>query len=1431
LLTDQGQGERKMRLGIDLGSTTAKLVALDNEMRIVFKDYRRHNALVADTLESMLKAARKRLGDVEISAAVTGSAGLGLSERFDIPFVQEVIAAAETVRRLHPDVRTLIDVGGEDSKMIFFDERMRVDIRMNGNCAGGTGAFIDQMATLLHIDLQDLEEYSRRSENIHSIASRCGVFAKTDVQNLLARKISKEDIIASVFHAVALQTTSTLSRGYDPKSKVMFCGGPFTFIPSLKEHFREVLEISGEDTEDPDEPEIIPAIGAALYDDMKREETTLTGLIMKLEKGPLNDEFIGNRLDPLFRDEEEFQNWSGGRMTPMGRTSSLKDLDGKKSFLGVDSGSTTTKIVLTDDCGNIAFHHYSGNRGDPVAAVNDGLEILKKMIEKAGIELKIAGTAVTGYGEDLIGAAFGMDLGIVETLAHFRAATEFLPDVSFILDIGGQDMKAVFIHKGIINDIEINEACSSGCGSFLETFARTLGMEVEDFAREACTARSPYDLGTRCTVFMNSKVKQALREGATVGDISSGLAFSVVKNCLYKVLKIKDTEILGDSIVVQGGTFRNPAVHRAFELILGKKVVCSDMPELMGAYGAALTSMERYNGEESNFIGLDNLDKSTDMKSEYIKCVGCHNSCTVTRMTFGNGKVFFTGNKCERIFTNTGKESRKGEDLTERKLELLFEKKTKTERKTRGRIGIPRVLNIYENYPFWETLLENCGFEVVLSPPSTSSIAELGSRTVMSENICFPAKIVNGHVKKLVEMKVDRIFYPIVVFEEEEFEGSLNSFNCPVISGYPDVVRSAVGPERKYGISLDTPTISFRELGILKKGISKYLKGLGVENHIFQKAFREALRAQDTYRRKVKEESARIVEAARKENRPVMLVVGRPYHIDQLINHRITGMITALGADVITEDSVPDVAGGIEDVQVLTQWQYPNRVYNAVKWARGQDNIEVVQLNSFGCGPDAIVCDEARAIMASAGKNHTLIRIDEVSSPGSIRLRLRSMMESLERRGLGSRFEPIPRKRTPPFSIDDRKRKIIVPFFSRFFSPFIMSVFNSMGYDLETLPEPDRESVEVGLKYCNNEICYPAIILIGDLIKGLQSGRYDLENTAVGITQTGGQCRASSYLSLLQKALHTSGFDDIPVVTVSLSNQKMNDQPGLKFDKGKLLRRGVQGLLYSDSIMEMYYSTACKEKVKGTSSVIADRYISLGAEALRLGREMELTDALKRAVKEFNDVDVNDGEIPTIGYVGEIYVKYNPFGNFHVVDWMVENGIDVIVPPIFDFFAQEFLNPRFHVDCATKGTSWKYFMSWPEEWYVRYHMRRYQNIRKMFRFHRPSHYIGRLSKQSKDVVTLVDQFGEGWLIPAEIGAFAEDGVNNVVCVQPFGCISNHIIGKGVEKALKAKYPDLNVLYLDMDAGSSEVNLYNRLNFIVRSAKEDLYEKKNGRVRT
>ena len=1410
-----------LRVGVDIGSTTAKMAVLDGH-DVVYTDYRRHNADVVETLRLMIGDALRELGPVMISVSVTGSAGLGISERFEIPFVQEVIASAETVRELYPDVRTLIDVGGEDSKMIFFDDRMRPDIRMNGNCAGGTGAFIDQMATLLDVPISDLETLARAHKDIHHMASRCGVFAKTDVQSLLSREISKEDISASIFHAVAVQVISTLSRGVDPKPRVLFCGGPFTYLPFLKESFIKVLGIDPSNVVKPDHSELIPAIGTALFDDLKRLEMTLEGFMDLLKGGGSQKIEISKRLDPLFKDDGEYRTWEEGRMVPIKQTVSIGELNGKRCFLGVDSGSTTTKVVLIDGQGNMAYRFYSNNRGDPIGAVRRGLEGLNERLESSGVQVEIGGSSVTGYGEDLIKAAYGMDIGMVETLAHFRAAREFLSDVSFILDIGGQDMKAIFIRDGVINNIEINEACSSGCGSFIETFAMSLGYEVSEFARLACTSTAPTDLGTRCTVFMNSKVKQSQREGASVGEISAGLAFSVIKNCLYKVLKIKDISVLGDKIVVQGGTFRNPAVHRAFELILGKRVICSDVPELMGAYGAALRAKDISSDEPSTFIGLDRLVKARDYSKKYIRCQGCDNNCMVTRLTFENGEIFFTGNKCERIFTNRGTTNRIGENVPDIKLRLLLDRMMVPKGKPKLRIGIPRVLNMFENFPFWNTLMVDSGFEVVLSPSSHEGLSEKGSKTIMSENICFPAKLTNGHIIELIEEGVDRILYPMVIFEGVEYGDSLNTFNCPIVSGYPDVIRSAIDPEGKHHVPFDTPPVTFDDIGLLRRSCWKYLKGLGVDRKIFLGAFDNAVKEQRRFKADLRKRTGEILDVAEREGRLVVLLLGRPYHIDPLINHKIPEMIAQLGADVITEDSIPHKGDeDLSNVQVLTQWSYPNRIYNAVNWARERDHVEVVQLNSFGCGPDAMVCDEARVILAEVGKNHTLIRIDEVSSPGSVKLRLRSMMESLYQRGLGKRSHPVERRTTPTYRMNDRRKKILVPSFSPFFDPLIVASFANQGYELETLPPPDRESVNVGLKYANNDICYPATIVIGDIIKALQSGRYDVENTVVGITQTGGQCRASSYLSLLKKALVAAGYGGVPVITVTTSSKQLNYQPGLELDMKKLTRMGLFALLYSDSLMSMYYSSAVREKRKGDTWALVEKYLKKACTSLEEGRTGDLLGYLREAVEEFNGLDVKEGEYPLVGYVGEIYVKYSPFGNMFLVDWMVDNGVEVIVPSMFEFFSQYYLNDRFLVDNDVKRKSLFYFLTYPAEWYVQFHLGKFEKVKKRYRYYRRSHDPRQLSEIASQTVTLVDQFGEGWLIPAEISSFMDYGIKNVLCVQPFGCIANHVIGKGVEKRLKEINPDMNILYLDMDAGSSEVNLLNRLNFLVKAARSDM----------
>ena len=1412
-----------MRLGIDIGSTTAKIVILDSAGELTFSAYRRHHAEILATLLDVLSEAAAALGNFDAGILVTGSAGLGIAEKYDLPFIQEVVASAEVVRQQYPQVRTLIDIGGEDAKMIFFDKEGRPDIRMNGSCAGGTGAFIDEMATLMNVPVHSLDSLASAHTMIYPMASRCGVFAKTDLQNLLSRDIQKEDIAASVFHAVVLQILATLSRGCDPAPMLLFSGGPLTFLPALKRSFLDVMKVSEADVLEVERAELLPALGAALAESSDRRTVRLQDLIARLESPPLKETDLQDRLPQLFDDELTFKDWENGRSVSRIERVGLEDLNGAPLFLGVDSGSTTTKLVLTDIAGRLVFQHYAGNSGNAIRAVQNGLQKASAMFEAAGKPLRIAKSVVTGYGEDLIRAAFGFDEGMVETLAHFRAAKAFEPEVSFILDIGGQDMKAIFVSDGVIRNIEINEACSSGCGSFIESFARSMGYQAGEFAQLACAAQSPCNLGTRCTVFMNSRVKQALRENAEINDISAGLAYSVIKNALHKVLKVTNTALLGEHIVVQGGTFRNPAVQKAMEHLLERQVTCPDIAELMGAYGAALTAvdLQSVNGAApSSFIGFDRLELVGAYERRSIRCHGCENKCAVTKLIFPNGNLFYSGNRCERIYTNGGKAEYQGRSLPAYKLDRLFDRPTTPTRSRGITIGIPRVLNQFENYPFWHALFYESGLEVTLSAPSNNEIYKKGAAHIMSENLCYPAKLVSGHIMDLIEKRVDRIFFPMVFYEQNQFEDAANCYNCPVVSGYADVVRSAIDPEVKFGIPLDMPPVNLDDTKLLQKVCVKYLKDLGVPYTTARRAFRKALEADQAYKADVREEAASILSDAKAAGRPVVLLLGRPYHIDPAINHKIPDILTGFGADVITEDGIP-----IRDPQmldnphVMTQWEYINRYYHAARWAAGRENIVVVQLNSFGCGPDPFILEEVRAILNEFGKNPTVIRIDEIESPGSTRLRLRSMMESIRQQSEKKAVEYRPRPSVRLFKKEDRERTLIVPDFSPFCSPPIVRPFVDMGYRIASLPPANRQSVDVGLKYVHNEICYPGIITIGDLVKALQSGEYDPARTAIGFSQTGGQCRASSYPSMVKKALIASGFEDVPVVTFSTNLQTLNDQPGFEFDVMEYMKKAVLGMMFTDALSDMYHATAARERSKGTAWAAADKYLArLMSGEIALERQ-SLLGALDEAVGEFNEIEVDDGPYPKVGIVGEIYVKYNAFSNNYAADWLMSHGLEVVMPTFVEFFAGGIVGVQNKVRTFIQRHNFQWLLSYYGDLIIQSHLERFGRVLRRFRRFHQHPGIREIAQKAREIISLNHQYGEGWLIAGEIASFAQNGVNNVLCLQPFGCIANHVVAKGVQNRMKALYPDLNLLFLDADAGVSEVNFFNRMHFFVNKAKQ------------
>ncbi|MGP1362217.1 MAG: acyl-CoA dehydratase activase [Bacteroides sp.] len=1417
-----------VRVGLDVGSTTLKVVSVDVHGCVLQSFYTRHNADVAGTLERVFKElARTHAGD-RIQLAITGSAGMGIAERCGLQFVQEVIAACRVAETHYPEAVSLVDIGGEDAKMIFFEPNRPPDIRMNGSCAGGTGAFIDQMAVLLGIDVENLGALAEKATRKHPIASRCGVFSKTDIQNLLARGAKKEDIAASIFHAVSVQVLTTLSRGYTLRPSVILCGGPFAHIEPLRKAFIEATGLSTEDFILPECAEAIPAWGTALSVNCENPTYTFAEFLQIFAEQNRTITSAKTRgLTPLFRDEDEYNRWLDSKSRYKLPTADLASAREGNCFLGIDSGSTTTKVIVLNSQRQIIFRSYRKNSGDPLGAVSISLLELAQEAANQGVNIQIGGSCVTGYGEDLIRKAFGLNLGVVETIAHFVGASFFDPEVSFILDIGGQDMKAVFIDRGTIARLEINEACSSGCGSFIETFATSLGQEVATFATEACNSSAPCDLGTRCTVFMNSRVKQALREGATHADISAGLGYAVVRNCLNKVLKIKDFKVLGDHIMVQGGTLRNPSVSRAFELETGRKVIITDAPELMGAFGAALHAEQE--AKQKNFLVRDLVEIANvaEHSTKIGGCKGCYNRCEVTTFTFENGEIFFAGNKCEKIFSNQGEAKKEGKNISEWKYKRIFNYPSShispNPTSDIPVIGIPRILGMYEHYPFWFTLFDKCGFAVKLSSESTLKLSEKGVHTVMSDNICFPAKIAHGHVMDLIRRGVDRIFIPFVVYEAKEVTGVSNSFNCPVVSGYSEVLRSALGGFLPENLEIDAPSISFKDVTLLKKQCWDYIKRIlpkkfDLSYSQFDKAYNEALTEQERYFTDLILRNQAIAEEAEKEERTVVMLAGRPYHTDPLIQHKISQIITEFGVDVLTEDIARrDTLDPHASVSVH-QWGFTNRIIAAAHWAaKAGRNFHYIQITSFGCGPDAYVIDEATEILRAANKTATILKVDDVSNVGSLRLRIRSLIESLKlREGANTNQYRIKESVHCVFEEKDRYRTILLPWFGDSYSPYLPTLFELAGYKAENLP-PSAESTAVfGLRYSNNEICYPATLVVGDFMQAIATGKYKREDIAFGITQTGGQCRATNYVGLVKKALQQVGLDDIPVISVAVGNGEYNEQPGFKIPWKKLAYPLMRILVYADIISSLFQASRVRERIVGVAQRLFDKYTKLGVTALKKGETKRLYEFLKNAAEDFNNA-ITFKVMPRIGVVGEIFVKYNRFANRGIVDWLASQGIEPVVPALCEFFLEALASARVRVKDKIERASVGVALLPAIERYIFRIIRKMESCVKHFPYYRPIGIPSHEAALASSVINLNAQFGEGWLIPASFVRFAQEGILSVVCLQPFGCIANHIVAKGIEKKVRELYPNLSLLFLDLDSGVSEVNFFNRLYFLKENA--------------
>ena len=1604
----ESRDTKPLRVGLDIGSTTVKAVVLDQTDAldgVLFSDYRRHHANVRATVAGLLEDIHKELvardrGDEPIRLAITGSGGLALADNLHVPFVQEVIAETRAIDQEYPQADVIIELGGEDAKITYL--KPTPEQRMNGSCAGGTGAFIDQMATLLDTDAAGLNDMAKSYETLYPIASRCGVFAKTDLQPLINDGAAKPDLDASIFTAVATQTIAGLASGRPIHGTVIFLGGPLFFMSELREAFHRALEGKVDEFIVPTDAHLYVAFGSALLagepdqleDGVHFEARTCEDILENLEdlkNLPANTP----TMPPLFPTEAEREAFNERHHREHVHIGTLEGAIGPH-FLGIDAGSTTIKATLVNDDREIVWSSYATNEGSPLtAAVN----IVKKIQNELPQDAWIARSCATGYGEGLITTGLHLDEGVVETMAHYRGAEMASPGVTAVIDIGGQDMKYLAISDGVIDSIAVNEACSSGCGSFLQTFAQSMGLTIQEFTQAALNSTHPVDLGSRCTVFMNSSVKQAQKEGASMEDIAAGLCYSVVRNALYKVIKLRDSGELGDTVVVQGGTFLNDAVLRAFELLTEREVTRPNIAGLMGAYGAALTARMHYSdvsdgldGEPddaantgikqividgvthtaSNIISGEDLDHLS-MTSERDVCKLCQNHCKLTITTFQDGSRYVTGNRCER-----GGDSKKQRsdrpNLYDYKYKRCFAYRRLTDKKaTRGEIGIPRVLNMYENYPFWFTLLTSLGFKVMISGRSSHELFETGIESIASENICYPAKLVHGHVKWLLNKGIKTIFYPCVSYEENLVPDTDNHYNCPVVANYPVVIGANMPELREEGVRYMRPYFNMANHELMIDRIVEEFAWADVTREEAETAVKAAYAENEVFKHDVQMEGLKALAYMKEHNCRGIVLAGRPYHIDPEINHGIPETICALGMVVLSEDSICELqpgqkltlseflAEGEEDprkknangfrhvgdrkvtkmpLRVTNQWAYHSRLYAAANFVASYPGLELVQLNSFGCGLDAITTDQVSEILADKADVYTMLKIDEVSNLGAAKIRLRSLKAAVEERernhkravaasmptkqdqpgnadavadakakldevkaqlkaaeaelkaaetaaikqagqggfrktgsaaptpgrqimldtvmkanpklteavkaasrraaenGIGESREG---KKTAhnsatmskyanriPFGKDMKDYTIVAPQMSPIHFSLVESVIRSGGYKFDILKHASRDDVEIGLKYVNNDACYPAIMVIGQLVNAILEGKYDPDTTALAITQTGGMCRATNYFGLIRKALVDAGYPQIPVIAIS--TQGIEDNPGFKATPS-LLHRAVKALVIGDLLMKCLYRVRPYEVTAGSADKLYETWDVIVRETLEhhgfsktarkfIGKGyLPYQELVKEIVRSFDKLPLKDEPRKVrVGVVGEILVKYQPDANNHVVDVIESQDCEAVVPGIMEFM-----------------TTRPYIADWNEHYLgmggsklgyalMRKGLDLYLNpVRKAIGLANGKFSqdlpMPELVKKAGEVTSVGVQAGEGWLLTAEILELIESGCPNVICAQPFACLPNHVTGRGMFGKIRRLHPEANIVSIDYDPGASEANQLNRIKLMISAAKK------------
>ena len=1456
---------KRINVGIDVGSTTVKAVVLDAESgETLYSEYERHGARQAQSVAEALQRIAERFPASELHCAITGSGAAPLAKAVDTNYIQEVVANSIAIRKLYPATRTAIELGGQDAKMIFFtpDEEKHTttvsDMRMNGSCAGGTGAFIDEIANLLRIPVEQFNERAKAGSRVYDVSGRCGVYAKTDIQPLLNQGVPKEDLALSTFHAIAKQTIGGLAQGLDIEPPVIFEGGPLTFNPRLIEVFAERLELQPQDIEIPEHPEVIVALGAALAIGGVFEERTepldVDAAVAALEDYAARGMAAHNQAPPLLASDEELAAFKERHALPTPAPLELAPGTVLRCYLGIDCGSTTTKFVLLSEHGNhLLDSFYASNEGEPLDVAQSAMLAMRDRFRKQGVELEILGVGTTGYGEMLMKEAYNADFHVVETVAHAKAARSYLPDVSFILDIGGQDMKAIWVDNGVVTDIVVNEACSSGCGSFLENFASNLGIPTKQIASEAFSSKTPAMLGSRCTVFMNSSIVTEQRQGKNPADIMAGLCRSIIENVFTKVIRLSNLDRLGDKIMVQGGTFMNDAVLCAFEEYVGREVMRAPYPGLMGAVGAAMLTREHMEAQRdasgelpaSSFIGLDALEGLSYTQESNLTCPFCANHCNRTRISFSNQTSFVTGNRCSKgeILGDPKDDSVRAQlksansradavpNLFEERKELLFadypcEQLCEDRNVT---IGLPRVLSMWDCAPFWTTFWRALGFKVKLSPLSTRRIYESGLQAVTSDTVCFPAKLVHGHIRSLVKSKVDRIFMPIITVVKSEGTSKTAESMCAVVKGYPMVVHNSDNPEERWGVPFDCPLWHWYTSEDRDRQLTKWMgEQFGIDAATVRRAVQLADAAQGSFRTQLQTRGVQVMEEVEAQGKYAVVLASRPYQNDDLVNHDLPKIFNELGVPVVTADSIPGIhTENLSHSLLDVVNNYHARMLSTALIAAKSEHLEYVQIVNFNCGHDAYLSDEIIRIMKeTSGKAPLVLKVDESDIAGPLRIRVRSFIDTVNTRyAAGKALEkhelsdPYHSKFTPEMRMGGAQEKtVLVPNTSHAFSLLMTAVFRRQGLNAVSLPVGRDEAIRLGKLCVHNDICFPCQIVIGEALAALESGDWDPDKVAIGMGKYIGDCRLTHYTALLRKALDDAGYPQVPIITNDEVDAH-NVHPGFKLSLPSAIRIAF-GLPMIDVLEELLRKIRPYELVPGSTNAAFDEGLKLTMDGLEHGGISGMKKGFAQAIELLKGVEYDrSNPKPRVLIVGEYLLNFHPGSNHDIELYLEQNGMEVVEARMTDVIRKTY----FYKDCQVK----EYKLNKPLDYKLNFRVcnnvfnlahSACDKIACAHPLYEPAARMQDIVQASDPIVHHTFDAGEGVLIPAEILHHAKKGCRAFIILQPFGCLPNHVVGRGITKKLKELYPDAQILPLDYDPDVAHANIENRLQMLIMDAK-------------